>query len=204
MNQYDLTYATASGTYQRLLQTAEGYVYDGLGNTFSFGGNPGPQGLQGPTGPQGFQGLIGPTGSSGDQGATGPQGFQGSIGPTGSSGPQGVTGSSLGYLSTGIYQFSSPYITITSNTTFNVGTMSGWIVDDSTSTTTNVYYAGGTGLTSSYLLTDTETYLLVNSSGNLFQTQSVSGNNLGLYAVSANNMSNDAQGFDDMFLLGGM
>jgi hypothetical protein len=35
MNQYDLTFATASGTYQRLLQTADGFVYDGLGNTFS-------------------------------------------------------------------------------------------------------------------------------------------------------------------------
>ena len=41
-------------------------------------------------------------------------------------------------------------------------------------------------------------------SGNVFETESISGNNLGLYAVSANNMSNDAQGFDDMFLLGGM
>ena len=30
MNQYDLTYATASGTYQRLLQTNGVYVYDGL------------------------------------------------------------------------------------------------------------------------------------------------------------------------------
>jgi|APCry1669189665_1035243.scaffolds.fasta_scaffold03149_3 hypothetical protein len=35
MNQYDLTYATASGTYQRLLQTVDGVVYDGLGKTFS-------------------------------------------------------------------------------------------------------------------------------------------------------------------------
>jgi hypothetical protein len=35
MNQYDLTFATASGTYQRLLQTVGGVIYDGLGNTFS-------------------------------------------------------------------------------------------------------------------------------------------------------------------------
>ena len=39
MNQYDLTYATASGTYQRLLQTAGGNIYDGLGNTFSIESN---------------------------------------------------------------------------------------------------------------------------------------------------------------------
>lgn len=51
MNQYDLTFATASGTYQRLLQTADGFVYDGLGVTFSFGG--GPQGSTGPAGANG-------------------------------------------------------------------------------------------------------------------------------------------------------
>ena len=163
MNQYDLTYATASGTYQRLLQTAGGYVYDGLGDTFSFGGNPGPQGYQGPTGPQGA------TGSQGFQGPTGPQGVTGSQGFQGATGPQGVTGSSIGYLSTGIYYFAPPGISLTSNTTFNVGSMSGWIVDDVAGTTTNVHYNGATGLTSSFLASDTETYLLVNSSGSLFQ-----------------------------------
>jgi hypothetical protein len=78
MNQYDLTFATASGTYQRLLQTADGFVYDGLGATFSFGG-------LGPTGPQGYQGFQGPTG---------PQGDIGLIGPQGSTGPAGTNGTS--------------------------------------------------------------------------------------------------------------
>ena len=107
MNQYDLTYATASGIYQRLLQTAGGYVYDGLGDTFSFGGNPGPQGYQGPTGPQGIgatgpqgsQGATGPQGSTGSIGFQGPTGPQGSTGPTGSIGPQGATGPLVGLQS---------------------------------------------------------------------------------------------------------
>ena len=33
MNQYDLTGTTASSTYRRLLQTIDGYFYDGFGNT---------------------------------------------------------------------------------------------------------------------------------------------------------------------------
>lgn len=37
MNPYDLSSTTASNTYTRLLQTVNGTVYDGLGNTFSFG-----------------------------------------------------------------------------------------------------------------------------------------------------------------------
>jgi len=74
MNQYDLTYATASGTYQRLLQTADGFIYDGLGNTFSLSNGPqGPQGEMGLTGPQGDQGPQGEMGLTGPQGDQGPQ-----------------------------------------------------------------------------------------------------------------------------------
>jgi len=108
MNQYDLTYATASGTYQRLLQTAGGYVYDGLGDTFSFGGNPGPQGFQGPTGTQGdigSQGFQGPTGS---QGATGSQGFQGATGPQGATGTDGFQGPTGPQGATGTDGFQGP------------------------------------------------------------------------------------------------
>ena len=96
MNQYDLTFATASGTYGRLLQTAGGFVYDGLGNTFSFGtsGAQGFQGNQGSIGESGFQGFqgIGITGSQGIQGNTGLQGLQGSQGLEGNTGFQGYQG----------------------------------------------------------------------------------------------------------------
>ena len=97
MNQYDLTNATASGTFQRLLQTANGFVYDGLGVTFSLGvtgpqGEIGPTGSTGPTGSQGEIGLTGPTGPQGEIGPTGSTGEIGPTGPTGPTGPQGEIG----------------------------------------------------------------------------------------------------------------
>ena len=79
-------------------------------------------------------------------------------------------------MSTGAFLFASPGITISSATTFNVSAMKGWIVDNYGLTTSTrptvklIEYAGATGLTSSYLTTDTETYLYVNSNGILNQT----------------------------------
>lgn len=176
MNQYDLTYATASGTYQRLLQTAGGYVYDGLGETFSFGGNPGPQGYQGPTGPQGI-GVTGSTGDQGFQGPTGPsglQGFQGPTGPQGSGatgsqggqGPTGPQGSQGSQGPTGPQGDQGPLVGL--QTILNIGNTfsnnilvegeSGRIihqVDPNLTTSLNLGYVGDLGWTSSFLaLTD--------------------------------------------------
>ena len=79
-------------------------------------------------------------------------------------------------ISTGVFYFQSPGITISSATTFNVSAMKGWIVDNYGPTTSTrpiaklIEYAGATGLTTSYLTTDTETFLYVDSNGVLGQT----------------------------------
>jgi hypothetical protein len=110
MNQYDLTYATASGTYQRLLQTADGFIYDGLGNTFSLSNGPqGPQGEMGLTGPQGDQGPQGEMGLTGPQGDQGPQGEMGLTGPQGDQGPQSPNyGRLFDYVGTYSYSGTAP------------------------------------------------------------------------------------------------
>jgi hypothetical protein len=69
-------------------------------------------------------------------------------------------------ISTGIYEFTG--LTKTSNTTFNIAPARGWIVDNTYENATlpavtNVYYSGGTGLTTPYLNTDVATYVLITS-----------------------------------------
>lgn len=62
------------------------------GDSFEFGGIPGPAGPQGPQGPQGDPGTNGANGATGAQGPQGNTGATGANGATGAQGPQGNTG----------------------------------------------------------------------------------------------------------------
>jgi len=73
-------------------------------------------------------------------------------------------------ISTGAYEFTG--ITKTSNTTFKVAPMRGWIVKNTYDYATlpdvkNLYYSGGTNLTTPYLTTHDSTYVLVTSASTL-------------------------------------
>lgn len=66
---YNLTGATVSSTYPRLVQVVLGtpdLYYDGLGNLLNLGSGTAAVGPQGATGPQGSVGPQGPTGSNGN------------------------------------------------------------------------------------------------------------------------------------------
>lgn len=71
--------------------------------------------------------------------------------------------------STGAFGFSG--LTLGTGNTFNVGAAQGWIIDNLSNSlqpdAKYVYYSGQTGLTTPYLLTDTETYILLNSGNTL-------------------------------------
>lgn len=77
-------------------------------------------------------------------------------------------------LSTGIFLFPSPGLTISGTASFNVSPMKGWIVTNTGSasiapTVKLVEFPGAIGVTATYLLTDTQTYLYVTSTGSLIQ-----------------------------------
>jgi hypothetical protein len=79
-------------------------------------------------------------------------------------------------ISTGAYFYTGT--TTASTTTINVSPVRGWIVYNTGPTyatnplVLNVYYSGGTNLPVSGLTTSFDTYLLVNSGGTLYQTNS--------------------------------
>ena len=117
---YNLTSATVSSTYGRIVQVVHGipnFYYDGFGNLLDLGSNPGPTGSTGSTGltgpsiesgwiiddtlylqlTDGFSfsvegSILGPTGATGNTGLVGPTGSQGPIGLTGPTGSQGIQG----------------------------------------------------------------------------------------------------------------
>jgi hypothetical protein len=62
----NLTGATVSSTFGKLVQTVGGLYYDGFGNLLELGG------ATGPTGADGSQGPTGPTGATGSQGSPAP------------------------------------------------------------------------------------------------------------------------------------
>lgn len=114
---YNLTSATVSSTYGRIVQVVHGipnFYYDGFGNLLDLGSNPGPTGPTGSTGltgpsiesgwiiddtlylqlTDGFSfsvegSILGPTGATGNTGLVGPTGSQGPIGLTGATGSTG-------------------------------------------------------------------------------------------------------------------
>jgi hypothetical protein len=69
--------------------------------------------------------------------------------------------------STGIFEFSGLSISTPSGTTFNVGPVQGWIIDNVTSPTNPtiqlIIYTGSTGNTALYVSSATETYILLTS-----------------------------------------
>lgn len=69
--------------------------------------------------------------------------------------------------STGIFEFSGLSISTPSGTTFNVGEVKGWIIDNVTSPTNPtiqlILYTGSTGNTALYVSSATETYILLTS-----------------------------------------
>lgn len=69
--------------------------------------------------------------------------------------------------STGVFQFSGLSITTPSGTTFNVGEVAGWIIDNVTSPTNPtiklIIYSGATGITATNVTSATETYILLTS-----------------------------------------
>jgi hypothetical protein len=117
---YNLTSATVSSTYGRIVQVVHGipnFYYDGFGNLLDLGSNPGPTGPTGPTGltgpsiesgwiiddtlylqlTDGFSfsvegSVVGPTGATGNTGLIGPTGPTGPQGIQGMTGPTGATG----------------------------------------------------------------------------------------------------------------
>jgi hypothetical protein len=72
-------------------------------------------------------------------------------------------------MSTGIIQWTSPYISLDSSTTVNIGSLSGNVVDTTsvpgTLIDTVVYCSGATNVTPAFLTTQNNTYVLVNSAG---------------------------------------
>lgn len=75
--------------------------------------------------------------------------------------------------STGIFNYSGITLDSVSGTTFSVGPIEGWVIDN-TSNPTNpalayVKYNGQTGITATNVTTATETYLLITSAGTLTQ-----------------------------------
>jgi len=80
----------------------------------------GPAGATGATGATGAQGPVGATGPQGAPGLPGPaglQGPQGPVGPIGATGPQGVQGPVGPQGPAGSITASTPYRTVTANTT---------------------------------------------------------------------------------------
>lgn len=69
--------------------------------------------------------------------------------------------------STGVFQFSGLSITTPSGTTFNVGAVEGWIIDNVTSPANPkiqlIIYSGATGITATNVTSATETYILLTS-----------------------------------------
>ena len=72
-------------------------------------------------------------------------------------------------VSTGVFSFNG--ISLSTGTTFNVGQAQGWIVDNTTNflkpTATYVNYSGGTNLTTPYLSSSTETYIMLTSASTI-------------------------------------
>jgi len=75
--------------------------------------------------------------------------------------------------STGVFEFSGLSITTPSGTTFNVGPVQGWIIDNVTEpanpTIQLIIYSGSTGNTALYVSSATETYILLTSGLTLTQ-----------------------------------
>jgi len=74
-------------------------------------------------------------------------------------------------VSTGVYTF-SPGIQKVSNTTFSISEAKGWVVRNTYTYSTapdvqNVIFAGATGLSTPYLNSDTQTYILLSSTGSI-------------------------------------
>jgi hypothetical protein len=78
-------------------------------------------------------------------------------------------------ISTGIYEFTG-ITTGSTNTTFNISPARGWITYNTyqyatAPEVTNVYYSGGTNLTTPYLTSNTQTYILLTSASTIsYQT----------------------------------
>lgn len=75
--------------------------------------------------------------------------------------------------STGIFNYSAITLDSVSGTTFSVGPLEGWVIDNTSNPTnptlTYVKYNGQTGITATNVTTATETYLLITSAGTLTQ-----------------------------------
>jgi hypothetical protein len=75
--------------------------------------------------------------------------------------------------STGVFQFSGLTIETPSGTTFSVGAVEGWIIDNVTApsnpTIQLIIYPGSTGNTATYVTSDTETYILLTSGLTIIQ-----------------------------------
>ena len=74
-------------------------------------------------------------------------------------------------ISTGVYEY-TPGLTKISNTTFSISAAKGWIVQNTYTYSTlpdvtNVIFAGATGLSTPYLTTDTQTYVLLSKTASV-------------------------------------
>lgn len=107
-------------------------------------------------------------------------------------------------ISTGVFSFSG--ITLGTGNTFNVSSAKGWIVDNTTNPlqpdAKYINYSGQTGLTTPYLLTDTETYILLNSGNtltliNVFPTPQQRRQNLYLGKLGHGNKTNLINAFNE-------
>ena len=78
-------------------------------------------------------------------------------------------------ISTGVYEFTG-ITTGSTNTTFNISPVRGWITYNTyqyatNPEVTNVFYSGGTNLTTPFLTSNTQTYILLTSAGTIsYQT----------------------------------
>ena len=90
---YNLTGATVSSTYGRIVQVVTGtpdLYYDGFGNLLDLGA--GTASVDGTSGTSGLTGTNGTSGTSGFDGTSGTSGFDGTSGTSGLSGTSGTSG----------------------------------------------------------------------------------------------------------------
>jgi hypothetical protein len=131
------------------------------------------EGAQGPQGPQGaYGGPQGPQGNQGEYG--GPQGNQGNqgYGAQGNQGPQGRPGSGgggTGVSATGILSVSTFDINIVDPTRFDLGPITGIVVDNYTDPSnpvlTPVSYPGATSILDPLIASTDTSYLTMDSAG---------------------------------------
>ena len=115
---YNLTGATVSSTYGRIVQVVHGtpdLYYDGFGNLLELGAGTasiGPAGTSGTSGTSGLTGTSGTSGLTGTSGTSGLTGTNGTSGLTGTSGTSGLTGTN-GTSGTSFSSLSYKYVTST-------------------------------------------------------------------------------------------